>query len=312
MRLKYIFSIIFFLTACFHKVDDQKSSPLIATDAALSLTVSASKISAKPVLAMPILSKPQRESIYFSAHLEKEALKLLLKNSAFEQLTLFSVLSYIVETQSGVKKSPPQNLDCSRFRLDQSATNSAIRTQDILIYKSCQKPEILVARIEVDSLSADMKIIFVLKEWGPVVGLPVSLTGENIVCDLKLKDKKLEKLNCINWAYNVNTLTDSTEELRLKIFSFNRHDANQFVLKGGRYKDLVERNKVEIQVPLDGNIKLFEKEIKVIDDFAEQNQKNDVKPERIQIKGVPNEKEIHENSTETETSPPQETNTQSR
>lgn len=241
-----------------------------------------------------LLTKAQRESIYFSAQLEKEALKLLLKNPSFEELTLFSVLNYAVENFSGVKKSPPGRLDCSRFRLQPMANNK----RQIHVYQTCQKPEILIAQIDVGLTSSTMTVTFFLKEWARVVGLSVTLTGANTVCNFQLAANRLETLDCKDWAYTVSTSAVSSEELRLKEFLFRRQHPNQFVIKGGRFVDLVERKKFDIQIPMEGKIKIFEKEIKVIDEFAERIERTEglettppQQKKRIEIKGVPVEEE---------------------
>lgn len=243
-----------------------------------------------------ILTKAQRESIYFSAQLEKEALKLLLKNPSFNELTLFSVLNYAVENSNGVKKSPPGRLDCSRFRLQPMVSNK----RQIHVYQTCQKPDILIAQLDIGLTSSSMTVTFFLKEWIRVVGLPVTLTGANTICDFQIESNKLEKLDCKDWAYTVSTSSVSSEELRLKEFLFRRHQPNQFVIKGGRFVDLIERKKFDIQIPMEGKIKIFEKEIKVIDEFADRV---DLAPptgpppkNRIEIKGVPLEEEATKES----------------
>ena len=273
---------ILILTSCFRSNDVKVTSTL---NSAMHKNVSAiiqSKVNSKD-----LISKPERESIHFSAQLEKEALKLLLKNSAFNEQTLFSVLSYAIETNAGVKKSPPEHLDCSRFRL--AADGVSKRT--IHIYKTCQKPEVLIASLDIGLMTSTIQVTFFLKEWVSVVGLAVTLTGANTICDLEISEKKLEKLDCKNWAYTIKTSTVSSEELRLKEFTFRRHQVDQFVLKGGRYVDLIERNKFEVQVPMEGKIKVFEKELKVIDEFAQQIEADTSQKNRIEIKGVLNEKE---------------------
>ena len=182
-----------------------------------------------------LLSKIQRESIYFSASLEREALKILLKDASLEEQTLFSVLSFAVETSAGVKKMAPGRLDCSRFRFEKVATEP----RSVIVFKTCQKPETPIGKIEVGLTDAILKITFFIREWGAIVGLPVALTGADTICEISIVDKKLDRLDCQNWARTVSASDISAEELRLKVFSFNRKASEQFVLKGGRFKDLI-------------------------------------------------------------------------
>ena len=119
-------------------------------------------------------------------------------------------------------------------------------------------------------------MIFFIKEWAQVVGLSVTLTGTDIICDMQISDnltktneKKLTSLNCYNWARAIKSANLAVEEMRLKVFSFNRMQANQFILQGVITQDLIERRKIEMQVPLEGKIQLIEKEIEVIDEYAD-------------------------------------------
>lgn len=253
-----------------------------------------------PVQATPqqLFRKDQREAIYFSASLEKEALKILTKNPSFDELTLFSVLSYALETSYGVKKSPPSHLDCSRFRFVKQTEGSASKPTKVVVFKTCQKPESKIAEIEISKDQANLSIAFLSKEWIPVLGLSATLYGENVRCELEIEKKKLASLRCQNWIRTLGVTNTSAEELRLNTFVFDRKNSHQFVLKGGLYRDLVERKKVEIDVPLEGKIKRFEKEIEVIDQYAEEaaepEKPRTVQPEveRMQIKPVDSSNDV--------------------
>ncbi len=257
MTSTVIIGIILILTACFKKPDG------------LGVVASTPVLPVTPIMPTPVkeklLSKIERESIYFAASLEKEALKLLLKEPSFDGLTLFSVLSYAVEIDSGIKKMAPSLLDCSRFRFERSLN---IKSQ-LNIFKTCEKPEVLVATAALSELAPQMKITFYIKEWAQVLGLSVLTTGDNIICDIEIQNKKLQQLSCENWARSLSNSATAIEELRLKTFRFQRDDAKQFVLIGGRYKDLLERSKINIQVPLQGKITRWEKEIEIVDEFAD-------------------------------------------
>lgn len=213
-----------------------------------------------------LLNKEQREAIYFAASLEKEALRIMTKNQFSDDMSLFSVLSFAVEIAAGIKKMSPPRLDCSRFKFLPKVTNANL----IEVYKICEKPDKLVAQIQIGADPNHLTTTFFIKEWSAVVGLSVSVTGQDVVCDLQIRDKKLDELNCLNWTKNLIATDTSSEELKLKTFNFNRNQKNQFTVKGGLFKDLVERKKIEMHVPLQGRIKMIEKEIEVIDEFAEK------------------------------------------
>ncbi|OFZ29296.1 MAG: hypothetical protein A2622_07720 [Bdellovibrionales bacterium RIFCSPHIGHO2_01_FULL_40_29] len=285
-EMKWILFFVFILTGCPQKPEN-------TAPAAISVPAMP-KIATKVKKDESLLSKEQREAIYFSASLEREAMRLLTKNPSFDELTLFSTLSYAIETYAGIKKMAPSKLDCSRFSLRPDASNKKI----VSVFKTCSKPDSLMAQIKMGLASSELQVIFYIREWVSVIGLAGTLTGSNIVCDLRIDHKKLTRLNCQNWVRTLSSDEVSAEELRLTTFAFDRNNANQFVLQGGVFKDLVERRKVEIKVPLQGKIKLIEKEIEVIDQFAETIEApvapQESRSSRIQIQGVSDDKKNQE------------------
>lgn len=230
-----------------------------------------------------IFSKTLRESIHFSSSLEREALNLINKNNSTQHSSLFNVLSYIVEINSGSKRATPMGLDCGRFEIKRQMGT-------MKIFKVCTKPAIEVAQIKVISENFLYDIEFFTREWGSVVGMTTSLTSDNTRCHLRIKEKKLNRLDCENWAYQVRESSDSSTVLKTKKFVFDREVKDQFVIQGGFFKDLVENKKINIIVPIEGKIKVIEKEIKVIDEFAEiikkESEKNNEEKKEIKNEGV--------------------------
>ena len=282
---KIIIIIVLALTSCFKKTE----SKLESRAQLAPIQEHQQKIIASPVFSSSptaFLNKKQREAIYFAASLEKEALKVLTKNTTFDGPTLFSVLSYIVEANSGVKNKAPSPLDCSRFRIDTQPKNQ----KTLRILKVCQKPESLVAEIQTGVDSDTMTVRFFVKEWISVLGYSATLGGTEIKCDLKVLNKKLEYLNCEGWNRMLNLTASSAEELRLKTFIFDRQGAHQFVLKGGIFKDLVEHKKIEVYAPIEGKIKRIENEIEVIDQYLEMPVVSETRPARIKINPNPQER----------------------
>lgn len=231
----------------------------------------------------PEFNKELREAIYFSNSLEREALKLVLKDSSLQKLTLFSVLSFVVETNSGAKKTTPFGLDCGKFDVRRDG-------KIIKIFKSCVRPYAEMVNIKTLDEGGAYELEFLIKEWADIVGLSVTLTGENVRCQLGIKEKKLYSLKCDNWSYQTESDQISSTVIKAKEFLFQRDAQKQFVIKGGFFKELVENKNINIVVPLEGKIKIFEKEIRVIDDFAKT--KNEVSSkEGIQEKNQENRPE---------------------
>lgn len=221
-----------------------------------------------------IFSKTLRESIYFSNSLEREALKLILKDNSFQKNTLFSILSYVVETNSGAKKTTPYGLDCGQFIVKPDG-------KYIRVIKACVKPYSEIATIRTVEDESLYEVEFLIKEWASVVGLSVTLTGDNLRCSLRIKEKKLSGLSCDNWSYQTSSDQFSATVVKAREFIFNRDAKKQFVIRGGFFKELVENKKIDIMVPLEGKIKIIEKELRVIDEFANKlNEESRVQREK--------------------------------
>ncbi len=227
-----------------------------------------------PELKKSIFSKTLRESIYFSNSLEREALKLILKDNSFQKNTLFSVLSYVVETNSGAKKTTPFGLDCGQFLVKPEG-------KYLRIIKACVKPYSEIATIRTVEDENLYEVEFLIKEWASVVGLAVTLTGDNLRCSLRVKEKKLSVLNCDNWSYQTSADQFSSTVVKAREYVFNREAKKQFVIRGGFFKELVENKKIDIMVPLEGKIRIIEKELRVIDEFANKlNEESRVQREK--------------------------------
>lgn len=256
----YSAAFVLFLTSCFPKenkvVQEIKPNTVIEN-------VMIGKPASETSKVVAYLTKEQREAIYFAASLEREALKLITKNNFYDKGTLFSVLSYIVESDAGNKKMFPANMDCSRFRIEK-------KNAELFIYKTCQKPETLVLKIKQQLDGAELQVEFIASEWPSVLGTSVALTNSDITCQLLIREKRLQSMNCQSWSYLVSENNLSATEIKLKIFAFERKNSLQFQLKGGFFKDLVENKKIAIMIPIEGQIKVIGKEIEVIDDFAEK------------------------------------------
>jgi hypothetical protein len=262
-----ILALMFFSLSCTRsqplKTDENHAIPLKSSvDLSQAEKSSADKTEAKKEKSL--FSKELKESLYFAASLERESLRLISKNSSLEPTTLFSVLSYAFEVASGTKKSPPRNIDCGRFQIEK------VETGKLKVLKVCQKPYVNVAILQSRMEDTEFEVTFKIKEWASVVGLSVTLTNPDIVCLLRLKDKKLNSMVCDGWSYFLSASDASATEVHLKTMSFYRDKQQQLKLAGGFFHDLIERKKIDITVPLEGKIKLIEKEIEVKDDFADK------------------------------------------
>lgn len=255
MKLTLGLLILFFATAC-HK-NEAKNSQNTEINSAKAESADVSKIEKQK----PKISRVLRESIYFAASLEREALKLIVKNESASRKTLFSVLSYIIENYSGSKKSAPLGLDCSKYDVQ-------FASEKWVISKACYRPASEVVMIKPVREGKEYEFEFATSQWASVLGMSAVLTGSNVTCRMTIVDEKLNGFSCENWIHQVSEDQISATVVKTNEFVFNRNAAKQFVIKGGFYKELVQNKKIDIEVPMQGKIKVIEKELKVIDEFS--------------------------------------------
>ena len=223
MKMLRILFLILLTTACHKKTestDVEKVSP-VADESVRTSTKTLEKPSD--------FSKMLRESVYFANSLEREALKLITKDSGFSRLTLFSVLSYVVETSSGAKKSTPLGLDCGTFSVKKVG-------RDISILKACSRPFVEMAHIQIvneTEKSAEYFVDFTINEWSRILGMAVTLTGSNVRCLLNVKDAKLNRMSCDNWSYLISESHLTSTVVKTKVFLFERAP-DQSVVPGRR------------------------------------------------------------------------------
>lgn len=278
MKLTLGLLILCFATAC-HKNETSKSQ----NDDEKLVKAESTDISKKEK-QKPKISRVLRESIYFAASLEREALKLIVKNESSSRKTLFSTLSYIIENYSGSKKSAPLGLDCSKYDVQ-------FASQRWVISKACYRPASEVAMIKTVREGSEYEFEFVTSQWASVLGMSAVLTGSNVTCRMTIVDEKLSGLSCDNWIHQVSEDQTSSTVVKANEFIFNRNATKQFVIKGGFYKELVQNKKIDIEVPMRGKIKVIEKELKVIDEFSaykdgvmDEIKKEEIKPEGQDVK----------------------------
>lgn len=280
MKLTLGLLILCFATAC-HKKETNKSQNV---DNNLTKVESVNVSKVEKEKSKPKISRVLRESIYFAASLEREALKLIVKNESASRKTLFSTLSYIIENYSGSKKSAPLGLDCSKYDVQFSS-------ERWVILKACFRPASEVAMIKTVREGSEYEFEFVTSQWASVLGMAAVLTGSNVTCRMTIVDDKLSGLSCDNWIHQVSEDQTSSTVVKANEFIFNRSATKQFIIKGGFYKELVQNKKIDIEVPLRGKIKVIEKELKVIDEFSaykdgvtDEIKKEEIKPEGQGVK----------------------------
>lgn len=119
-----------------------------------------------------------------------------------------------------------------------------------------------------------LTVVFFTPNWKVILGNAAGINPER-VCQFSIKDNKVQSFNCKDTVFSprITGLDINLYELKIKKYEFNRNQADELVIEGGQYKDLIETKKINMTVPMSGKISIIEKEIKVKDDFTDMQNK---------------------------------------
>lgn len=229
----------------------------------------------------------------FIASLEKEVLKLLLENSAPE-VNQFEVLAYGFDKFNGAKTGFLPGFGCQKI---------AVRagTKKFEIYSECTKPAKKLAEISEDVVNKNkLTVVFFTPNWKVILGNAAGINPER-VCQFSIKDNKVQSFDCKDTVFSprITGLDINLYELKIKKYTFNRNQADELVIEGGQYKDLIETKKINMTAPMTGKISIIEKEIKVKDDFTDMQNKllgleEDKNPPKEDVKDGKKEESVKE------------------
>lgn len=213
------------------------------------------------------LAKTLAGQIRFIASLEKEVLKLILENSA-PDVNQFEVLGYGFDKFNGAKTGFLAGFGCQKI-----AVRAGVKKFEI--FSDCTKPSKKLAEINQDVINKNkFTAIFLTANWKVILGNAAGINPDR-VCEFTLENKKVQTLDCQDTVFSprFTTLDINLYELKIKKYTFNRNQAQELVIEGGHFKDLIETKKINLTVPMTGKISVIEKEIKIKDDFTDLQNK---------------------------------------
>ncbi|AZZ36989.1 hypothetical protein CIK05_09350 [Bdellovibrio sp. qaytius] len=206
-------------------------------------------------------------NLKFIASLEKEVLKLILENKAPE-INQFEVLGYGFDKFNGAKTGFLSGFGCQKIAVRAGA-------KKFEIYSECTKPAKKLAEISEDLTNKNkLTVIFLTSNWKVILGNAAGINPDR-VCQFTLKDNKVQSMDCQDTVFSprITDLDINLYELKIKKYSFNRNQADELVVEGGQFKDMLEVKKINMTVPMTGKISIIEKELKVKDDFTDMQNK---------------------------------------
>lgn len=221
-------------------------------------------------------------NLRFIGSLEKEVLNLLLPSSSPE-VNQFEVLAYGFDKFNGAKTGFLNGFGCQKIAVRGAA-------KKFEVFSECTKPAKKLAEISEDlGRTTSYTVVFLTSNWKVILGNAAGINPER-VCHFTLKDNKVQTMDCQDTVFGprVSGLDINLHELKIRKYSFNRNQAEELVIEGGQFRDMIEIKKINLTVPISGKISIIEKELKVKDDFADMQNKllglEEVKPVLQEIK----------------------------
>ena len=248
----------------------KKELPVKKTDeveAAVPVTTVSAPVASQTLTDEMAQAKLVGANLKFIGSLEKEVLKLLLLENS-PDINQFEVLSYGFDKFNGAKTGFLTGFGCQKI-----AVRAGIKKFEV--FSECTKPAKKLAEISEDLTNKNkLTVVFLTSNWKVILGNAAGINPDR-VCQFLLKDNKVQTFDCQDTVFSprMGGFDINLYELKIRKYSFNRNQADELVIEGGQYKDMLENKKINMTVPMSGKISIIEKEIKVKDDFIDMQNK---------------------------------------
>lgn len=204
----------------------------------------------------------------FIGSLEKEILKLVMAGEA-PVTNQFEVLAQAMGLVSEVKTEYLAGFDCQK--------NKAILSgKKIEFFNVCYTPQRKLAEMWIlDSQPTSYKVVFNTSQWEKILGSITGVLSKNRSCIFTISDNKVQKLNCKDTSFGAQAGARSSQlkEYKLTTYVYERNAQDEIIVSGSVLRDFLEIKKISVKVPVIGKIKILEKEMHVVDEFADIQQK---------------------------------------
>lgn len=205
------------------------------------------------------------DAVRFAGSVENEIISLIYPQvkAQSKQVSQLQILSLLLDRNNHIKTGPLQ-FDCQIFSFELQKMETFLN-----IYKKCESQPLLLAQVE--KIGERYRISFSQSHWKYTIGDSALLGLKDKVCELWVHQGKLMKLNCENHIMTIGSGKE-LEEIRLDRYVFDRSQKQQILIQGGKYKDFIQRSKINITVPDMGKIIYKEKHIDIKDEFLDAKQ----------------------------------------
>ncbi|XGC82339.1 hypothetical protein ACES2L_07595 [Bdellovibrio bacteriovorus] len=249
------FVFVFFLLSCTAK-EEQKA---VSTLPSAELSNNAAKSVAADVKAADKALENFARYFEQADAIHREAWWVLSNERRPMGKSPFGKIQRALLSSKGVKLSNKSLFSCDRYLVKRDIQSLTGFPQKFEIFEKCSTKTEAKRIAEVfASKESDFSAIFYSENLEEVLGLGATILNKNIRCEFKGNEKhQLISLKCKDWAQ------DRSKEhmVRLDVYDYEKEGKNLIKLRGKVYEHLSDIRKIEVDIPLEGKIKVLETEL---------------------------------------------------
>lgn len=148
---------------------------------------------------------------------------------------------------------------CDRYVVKRDVLSAVGYPQKAEVFEKCSDKAAAkkLADWSLDKVG-EIKVIFYTDGLEEVLGLGATVMLSRMECRLEYNDAdQLTLFNCKDWAQE----RSQTQMVRLDTYSYQKDKKSLLKLRGKVYENLTELRKIEVDIPLEGKIKVTETEL---------------------------------------------------
>ncbi|UOF02160.1 hypothetical protein [Bdellovibrio reynosensis] len=171
----------------------------------------------------------------------------------------FGKIQRALLSSNGIKLSNKSLFSCDRYLVKRDIQSLTGFPQKFEIFEKCSTKTDAKRIAEVFAAKeADFYATFYSENLEEVLGLGATILNKNIRCDFKGNEKnQIVSLKCKDWAQD----RSKEQMVRLDIYDYEKEGKNLIKLRGKVYENLSDIRKIEVDIPLEGKIKVLETEL---------------------------------------------------
>ncbi|MNK01164.1 hypothetical protein D3C87_189590 [compost metagenome] len=171
----------------------------------------------------------------------------------------FGKVQRALMSSQGLKLPNKSAFRCDRYVVKRDVLSAVGYPQKAEIYEKCsdKAPAKQIADWSLEKVG-ELKVTFHTENLEEVLGLGPTIMIRRMECRFEYNDMdQLTLFNCKDWAQE----RSKSQLVRLDTYEYRKDKKSLLKLRGKVYEDLSEIRKIEVDIPLEGKIKITETEL---------------------------------------------------